>query len=214
MGAFEDFKKLFGSPEEPKTPPTINDVVKEYKAQSDARMMEPKKQFSNIKMDPAGQITGHITNIGLPTANTIGYNYTVATSGYTTGMITSAMTGGGGPYYSGVNMGNTAVQAPPTYAIKYTNPTTNKEIVRVTPEGKVVWADDIEVDEAAEAFSRALSIGAELKAGITEQVKRSMRDSVFEDIIEIAKQKGSLNAEDLTYLLQAAKIMEKLKGGK
>lgn len=218
MSAFDDFKKLFSSPEEPKPKDTIDDVVKKYAAQVDAKMME-QKVISNLKMDPTGQITGNITNIGLPNINGVSYNYTTAmtsaATGYTSGMITTAMGGGGGGFYGGVNMGNAAMQAsPPTYAIKYTNPTTNKEIVRVTPEGKVVWADDIEIDEAAEAFSRALSVGAELKAGITERVKRDMRDSIFEDIIEIAKQKGSLNAEDLTYLLQAAKIMEKLKGGK
>jgi hypothetical protein len=43
-------------------------------------------------------------------------------------------------------------------------------------------------------------------------VKQRMRDAVFEELIDMAKSKGSLTADDLTYLQQAAKIMDKLKG--
>lgn len=39
-----------------------------------------------------------------------------------------------------------------------------------------------------------------------------MRDTVFEEMISLAKEKGSLTVEDLTYLHTAAKIMDKLKG--
>jgi len=53
-----------------------------------------------------------------------------------------------------------------------------------------------------------------MQAGITHGVKLRMRDSVFADLIEIAKEKGSLTADDLTYLLEASKIVEKLKGGR
>ena len=215
MDPFDKLKKFFESSQEPKSSPiNDNDIMKSVKNE----IYESKQKISNIKMNPAGQITGNITNIGMPTSNVTSYNYTTAMTapGYIPGTITTAM--GGVPstgYYGGINMGGVAMQAPISKdLIKFNNPTTSKEIVRVTNEGKVVWNEEIDIDAAAEAFSRSISMGTELKAGITEKVKRDMRDSVFEDIIEIAKQKGSLNAEDLTYLLQAAKIMEKLKGGK
>jgi hypothetical protein len=88
------------------------------------------------------------------------------------------------------------------------------EIVRLNIDGSVTWNNEINIDEAAEAFGKALGIGAELAVGINKRVKTNMRDSVFEDLINIAKEKGSLTAEDLTYLLQASKIMENLKGGR
>lgn len=107
--------------------------------------------------------------------------------------------------------GTVGIQYPPDI-IKFTN-YHGQEIVKMDSEGVVTWANGIDVNEAAEAFGRSLSLGAEFKAGLTERVKRNMRDSVFEDIITIAKEKGSLTAEDLTFLLQSSKIMEKLKGG-
>lgn len=88
------------------------------------------------------------------------------------------------------------------------------EIVRLNQDGTITWASDIDVDEAAEAFGRAVSLGAEMQTGITQGVKQRMRDSVFNDLINIAKEKGSLTAEDLTFLLEASKIVEKLRGGK
>jgi len=200
---FDKLKKFF-EPEETKTP-AVSDIIKQMREE----ISDPRQMISNVTMDPAGKITGNLINIIPPNVNGVSYNYT--TSYGATGTVTN--TGSG--YYGGINMGGVAMQAPPpTHIVKYNNPTTGKEIVRVTNEGKVVWDNEIDVDEAAEAFSKSIAMGVELKAGITEKVKRDMRDSVFEDIIEIAKQKGSLNAEDLTYLLQAAKIMEKLKGGK
>ena len=88
------------------------------------------------------------------------------------------------------------------------------EIVRLNRDGTITWANGIDVDEAAEAFARSISMGAELQSGVTQGVKHRMRDSVFTDLIEIAKEKGSLTADDLTYLLEASKIVEKLKGGR
>lgn len=100
-----------------------------------------------------------------------------------------------------------------TSVVVFYNPN-NSEIVRLNKDGTITWGNGINVDEAAEAFGRAISLGAEMQAGITEGSKRRMRDSVFADIIEIAKEKGFLTADDLTYLLEASKIVEKLKGGK
>jgi len=89
----------------------------------------------------------------------------------------------------------------------------NQEIVRLNLDGSVSWGNGIDIDAAAEAFGEALQMGAELKAGISKAIKLRMRDSVFEDLINIAREKGSLTADDLTYLLEASKIVEKLKGG-
>lgn len=85
-------------------------------------------------------------------------------------------------------------------------------LVSLHADGSVVWADGIHVNEAAEAFSNALTLGAELSAGITHKAKQNMRDLVFNELIEIARIKGHITAEDLTYYLKAAKIMDKLKG--
>ncbi len=86
-------------------------------------------------------------------------------------------------------------------------------IVTLENDGSVEWAnDEIKITEAAEALSKSMQLGGELAAGITQGVKNRMRDSVFGELINIAKEKGSLTAEDLTYLLAASKIMEKLKG--
>jgi hypothetical protein len=91
---------------------------------------------------------------------------------------------------------------------------TGKEIVKLTQTGEVIWADPgMNENEAAQAFSRSLEYSGELKAGVSKSVKSRMRDTVFEEIIKIAKQKGSLTADDLTYLLEASKIIERLKSG-
>ncbi|MFI5405740.1 MAG: hypothetical protein ACHQ1D_04420 [Nitrososphaerales archaeon] len=100
----------------------------------------------------------------------------------------------------------------PPYIIQFNN--NGKEIVKLRNDGTVEWTNGIQIDEAAEAFAKTLALGAEMSAGITKKVKLEMRDSVFEDLIAIAKERGSLTAEDLTFLLQGSKIVEKLKGGK
>lgn len=87
-----------------------------------------------------------------------------------------------------------------------------KSIVQLDSDGQVVWHDDVDVDAAAQAFASSLMIGSELAAGIQRGTKMRMRDAVFEEIIQLAKSKGSLTAEDLTHLHQAAKIMDKLAG--
>lgn len=89
---------------------------------------------------------------------------------------------------------------------------TGKEIVRLEKDGSVVWAGEIDIDFAADAFSKAMTLGAELAAGIKEATKRKIRDKIFEEIISIAKDKGHLSADELTYLLEASKIIEKLNG--
>lgn len=131
---------------------------------------------------------------------------------YTTGNITSNYPGAG----------ITSAHVTPQYNFTAAQPvsiitfydSTQSEIVRLDKDGKVTWKNGIDVDLAAQAFAKSISLGAEMQAGISKSVKLSMRDSVFNDLIEIAKEKGPLSADDLTYLLEASKIVEKLKGGK
>lgn len=88
----------------------------------------------------------------------------------------------------------------------------NKEIVRLNNDGSVTWNDSINIDEAATAFASSIQLGAELMAGVTYGVRQRIRDAVFEELIDMANTKGTLSVDDLTYLQQAAKIMDKLKG--
>ena len=88
------------------------------------------------------------------------------------------------------------------------------EIVRIEKDGTVIWKSGIYIDEAAVALGKSLSLGAEMAIGITNIVKQKMRDAVFEEMISLVKEKGTLDEVDLTYLWQAAKIMDKLRGGK
>lgn len=90
-----------------------------------------------------------------------------------------------------------------------------KEIVRINSKGDVEWpngCDDATIDEAAKALASSLRLGTEIAAGVRANVKQKIRDAVFEEVIDIAKQKGALTADDLTYLWQSAKIVDKLKG--
>lgn len=112
------------------------------------------------------------------------------------------------------NIYNTTYNAPTAGPVLTLYKSTGGEIVRLNTDGSVVWAQGIDIDEAADSFARSIRIGAEMQAGLTQSVKQEMRNTVFEELIEIAKEKGPLSAEELTYLLQASKIMEKLKGGK
>jgi hypothetical protein len=99
---------------------------------------------------------------------------------------------------------------PPANIISISSNT--KEIVRITRDGEVVWADGYEINEAAEAFGKSIQMGAEMTAGIRANTKQQIRDAVFAELIDMAEKKGTLTAEDLTFMWQSAKIMDKLKG--
>ena len=153
-------------------------------------------------------------NSGMSTANMSSSYFPFTSSLVGVGNITTTAatnyTGIGNTY----NIGSYVLppEDPSTIIIFYSSNINKTEIVRLNKDGSVKWANGIEIDEAAESFSKSLSIGVEMKVGITQGVKYRMRDSVFEDLISIAEEKGPLSAEDLTYLLSASKIVEKLKG--
>ena len=144
------------------------------------------------------------------TINTVGttpwqYNLTAAAAAPAVNIGQNYAIGTG---YGGFTLGSMQ----PTNILVVSN--AGNEIVRVDVNGKVTWADHINVDEAAKALAQSIRIGAELQAGITKSVKANMRDTVFEEIIEIAKKNGSLTLDELTFMYESSKIMEKLKGGR
>lgn len=98
-----------------------------------------------------------------------------------------------------------------TSIVTFVNPF-GKEIVRIEADGTVVWQDGYNIDDAAEALGKAIYLTLEQKAAITERTKRDMRDIVFQEIIALANETGSVTAEELTRYWEAAKIMDKLKG--
>ena len=189
------------------------------------------KMTENAKTHAANQATLNMSNSTItlppssPSYGTItvaaggavgGGNYGTTIVGNGTGIvgnITAANPSFGTIYSTGYGYASMGV-AQQSSVISLRGGSTNGEIVRLNKDGSVTWSDDIAVDSAAEAFAKTLTLGAELAAGITQSVKYQMRDSVFEDIINIAREKGSLTADDLTYLLEASKIVEKLKGPK
>jgi hypothetical protein len=110
-----------------------------------------------------------------------------------------------------ISNGYTVGFAPPVSTVAFHNGS-NQEVVRLNKDGSVTWASGINIDDAADAFAKSIQLGAERSAGITAGVKQRMRDTIFEEMIEMAKIKGTLDADELTYMLSAAKIMDKLKG--
>lgn len=98
------------------------------------------------------------------------------------------------------------------FAMKFFDNTGNKEICILMNDGSVKWPNGINVDAASDAFANSIEVAVSKQAGITEGVSQRLRDSIFEDIISIAKEKGPLSSDDLTFMLQSSKIMEKLKG--
>lgn len=164
-----------------------------------------------------GVISGNLTTVGATgwiSPTTQAYNQSYNITSQSNGNMPSTVIGGtaiGNAHTTGFNT-VTFNPVPSNIFTAYSN--SSKEIVRLNADGSVVWNGEIDVDAAAEAFGRSITIGAEISAGITKRVKLKMRDSVFEDIISIAKEKGPLSAEELTYILEASKIVEKLKGGK
>ena len=124
---------------------------------------------------------------------------------------------GVGAYYApynpiGASASGYAITKPSSKNIISLHGNNNDLIVTLENDGSVVWADGINIDEAATAFSSAVTLGAERIAGISTGTKQRIRDAVFEEMISMCNEKGSLTSDDLTYLWQAAKIMDKLKG--
>ena len=194
------FKKLFNritTPVLPATTPPFNTSTGAYTINIPASTTIPQNYAYSMNSVVGGVGAGNITVGNITGA-------AQASSGWPTINTTSG---------SGIIGGSIFTMTLPNNIVIFSKPSNNQEIVRLNIDGSVTWASEIDIDAAAEAFGQSLQMGAEMKAGISKSVKLRMRDSVFEDLIGIAKEKGSLTAEDLTYMLEASKIVEKLKGG-
>lgn len=194
------------------------------------------KKKKEVKEEKTTSSSGYIP-VPAPTTNANGVTFT-ANAGTAMGTINTVLTGAAG---AAGNVGNgtwyniTSAVAPPVAAGNVYNVGTgfgqfaignyqssniislsnsNGEIVRLNIDGSVTWKNGIEIDEAAEAFSKALRLSVELQSGLTKKVKAEMRDTVFEEIIEIAKKNGSLTVDELTFMYESSKIVEKLRGGR
>lgn len=121
----------------------------------------------------------------------------------TTGMGGSFAAGSQKSSYSGnVAMGGADI-------IKFIGPDGN-ELVRLQQDGRVVWKHGTQLDEAAKVFSQVLRNGAAECAGIGALVRKEIRDQVYADLIALAKEKGNLSIEDLTFDRDSCIIVEKL----
>jgi hypothetical protein len=213
----------------------VKDWLKKLKQQQKSEEAAPMPQiFPTGAVGSAGSLTsaasmascGTVPYVGTATSGYASTIPTYGTSYTTTGTVmgtttfiptytipASTFTVPGYGYGGAGGMGGMFTVPTPSSIISFMNG--GKEIIRLNPDGTVTWAnDEIKIDEGMEAFGKMLTMSAEMAAGVTNAVKLRMRDSVFEDLISIAEEKGALTAEELTYLLQASKIVEKLKGAK
>jgi len=184
--------------------------------------MSSKSAVTPISANSSGTIAVSSPSVGYTYPMCMppgGYTYPMSiTSGYPVSTGTTCVTSG--PIYSGGVGGYSGMAgtwapggffAPNPLCITFNN-AAGKSIVNVYNDGTIEWGENVNIDEAAKAFARSIHLGMEQAAGIKEATKLRIRNNVFEELIDIAKEKGSLTHEELTYLLQASKIMEKLKG--
>lgn len=85
-----------------------------------------------------------------------------------------------------------------------------EEIVRLRNDGKVVWKNGVQLDEGVKSFSSLLRLGVAESAGVGASVRREIREQVYADLIAMAKEKGSLTEEDLTFDRDSCILVEKL----
>lgn len=183
----------------------------------DAEIVDTATELSNsinttamVNSAITGATSTYYGTVSYPSYGAGGYTGTTAFTVPTTAAVGSIISTVGSHWISGT-IGTYVIPKPDPILIRYTDDT-GKEIVHLRKDGSVVWAtEELSENDAAKMFSRYMQRGAEFSAGITEKVKIDIRDSVFNDIIELAKENGSLSASDLTLMLEGIKIMEKLR---
>lgn len=142
---------------------------------------------------------------------TSGSTWPTVSSSYLISSATPAFTwnmpASGSSYnYSTSTLGT--VQVVPSVTFSDSN---NTEYLRITSDGKCIWREDLSNDEAAKRFSDIFQLSKELNAGITKEVKETIRDHVFEEIILACEKRGSMTVEDLRFMYESVKIMDRLK---
>jgi hypothetical protein len=196
---------------------------KKVKEDPDTKMVDVKKLNLPGNLPFTGTVTVPATTAIPNTINSgiaYGPNLTAAAPSPVFSNVTVAAAGAinigasaaGGQFVAGSGLGQFTFHVQQPANILTINGHNQQEIVRITKDGEVIWANGFEVNEAAEAFASSLHLSTEIAAGIRYSTKQKMRDAVFEEMISMAQEKGSLTADELTYLWQAVKIMDKLKG--
>lgn len=167
---------------------------------------------SKIAQDIEDELIKTYSSIGSTTVNT-----QTLTSNLSSANMASIINGAPGSSFGSFTYTTTAATQRLVFGGMYDkfvfriNDSKGAEIVSMMNDGSIIWSDTVDINEAAVAMTTVFSLSAEKAVGITNNIKLKMRDSVFQDIINIAKEKGPLSAEELTYLLEASKIVEKLK---
>ena len=149
-------------------------------------------------------------NITASTNVTYGYINPITVAGGGTGTTTTGSISNSWAPISSTNLIHNSQLNVQSNAITL-HDTNYAEIVRLNNDGSVTWAKGVNEDGAAMAFARAITTGAEMKSGITHRIKQDMRDAVFKELIDLAEEKGSITAEDMSYYWRCSKIIDKLQ---
>ncbi len=151
--------------------------------------------------DTSQSMTSMVNSTNVSAPPIINWNYSATTyAGYSTATIAPL---------SGTFSINTSTSTVPLLVV---NSSGNSEIVRVDPDGTVVWPNGIDIDAAKEALEQSFTLAFEARAGITKRVKAEIRDKIFEEIIDILKERGTITVEDLQLFWRSSKIIDKLSG--
>jgi len=86
----------------------------------------------------------------------------------------------------------------------------NEEVVRLREDGIVIWKHGINIDDATRAFSIALRQGAVVCSGVGAIARTEIRSEIYANLINLAKEKGSLTIDDLTFDRDSCILVEKL----
>lgn len=79
-------------------------------------------------------------------------------------------------------------------------------------DGKVTWAKPEQVDEAAEMFAEAITLGAEYSVGIKKNHRKRLIEDIYTDLICRAESNnGTITTEQLTTALEERMLVNKLK---
>jgi hypothetical protein len=86
-------------------------------------------------------------------------------------------------------------------------------MVHLNERNELIWNKDYKIDDVAERLSKAIIMSSELAANINYDTKKTIRNTIFEELIEESELNGgTLSTEELTNMLKGAIIMDKLKG--
>jgi hypothetical protein len=153
--------------------------------------------------------TGSITTTMLGTANSAWVNQTHMYKGGSNGIVNGSYGIGSGISGNAPKSRANLTVAGKGFCIAIDGED-GEEIVRLRNDGKVVWKNGVQLDEGVKAFSSLLRLGVAESAGVGASVREEIRSQVYADLIAMAKEKGSLTEEDLTFDRDSCILVEKL----